>query len=157
MSPQMSQSVGTSHTLAMHRGQRNPSLFMSEWHAQRLSGDESGRRVGKPIIIRSAAGFAFPPPPARVTARWAGGGTSSKSKSLKCPSFIATPNWPVQFIRDNPYRPITSTHHRFYHTFLYIFSSQQPMRPQIFVFYSSRIRQACRECFPGHRSLANQR
>lgn len=95
----MSQSVGTSHTFAMHRGQRKPSLFISEWHAQRLGGDESGRRVGKPIIIRSAAGFAPPPPPARATARWAGGGTSSNSRSLKCPSFIATPNWPVQFMR----------------------------------------------------------
>jgi len=83
MSPHMSQSVGTSHTFAIHLGQRKPSLFMSEWQAHRLGGDESGSRVGKPIIIRSAAGFAAPGPPVRATARCAGGGTSSNRMSLK--------------------------------------------------------------------------
>ena len=55
----------------------------------------SGRRVGKPIIMRSAG--AVPAP--RVlgpegSARCAGGGMSSKRRSLKWPSFRATPNWP---------------------------------------------------------------
>lgn len=152
----MSQSVGTSHTLAMHRGQRKPSPFMSEWHAHRLGGDESGRRVGKPIIIRSAAGFVPPAPPARATARWAGGGTSSNSKSLKCPSFIATPNWPVHFMRGEKVRAIASTHRLFFHTCLCISSSRPPMRRQIFESCSSRTRRACRECFPGRRSSASQ-
>jgi hypothetical protein len=91
MSPQMSQSVGTSHTFAIHLGHRKPSFFMSEWQAHKLGGEESGSRVGNPIIIKSAAGFA-PVPPARATARCAGGGTSSNKMSLKCPSFMATPN-----------------------------------------------------------------
>ena len=55
----MSPSVGTSHTLVMHHGQRKPPLFMSEWYAPKLGGDNSGRRIGKPIIIRSTAGFVF--------------------------------------------------------------------------------------------------
>lgn len=92
MSPQISQSVGTSHSLAMHRGHRKPSLLSSEWQAQRARGEVSGNRVGKPIIIKSAD--ADPGPPVRPVARWAGGGISSKRRSLKCPSFRATPNVP---------------------------------------------------------------
>ena len=43
----------------------------------------SGRRVGKPIIIKSAVGLEAPAPAARTAARCAGGGINSKSKSLK--------------------------------------------------------------------------
>ena len=100
MRPQMSQSVGTSQTFAKQRGQRKPSLFICEWHTQSEGGDVSGSRIGKPMIIRSAAR----PPPVRVTARWAGGGMSSKRRSLKCPSFIATPNWPVMTTPSGPLR-----------------------------------------------------
>ena len=61
--------------------------------------------MGKPIIMSSAplAAAAGPfaaepeaPPPGAI-----GGGTSSKSMSLKWPSFIATPNVPkrVAYIR----------------------------------------------------------
>ena len=53
-----------------------------------------GRRVGNPINMRSAGGFPEPVPEARETECWAGGGTSSNNKSLKCPSLRATPNWP---------------------------------------------------------------
>ena len=94
MRPQISQSVGTSHTFARHRGQRKPSLFSSEWHTQRLGKEVSGRRVGNPIIMRSAGGLAAPAPATRETARWVGGGTDSNRRSLKCPSLRATPNWP---------------------------------------------------------------
>lgn len=94
MRPQMSQSVGTSQTLAKQRGHRKPSLLSSEWQTHKLGGEVSGNLVGNPIIIRSAARLVAAPD-ARETARCAGGGTDSNSRSLKWPSFIATPNWPT--------------------------------------------------------------
>lgn len=85
MSPQISQSVGTSQILARQRGHKKPLLLSSEWQTQKLGGEVSGSRVGKPIIIRSAAGFVDDDTAAeeRGKARCAGGGTSSKSRSLK--------------------------------------------------------------------------
>lgn len=52
------------------------------------------------MSINSAAEDVPPgrPGPPAGAARWAGGGTSSNSTSLKCPSFIATanvPTWPL--------------------------------------------------------------
>jgi hypothetical protein len=54
-------------------------------------GDESGNRVGNPIIIRSAAAdpAAFP-----NEVYCAGGGINSNRRSLKWPSFSVTPNVP---------------------------------------------------------------
>jgi len=84
MRPHISQSVGTSQTLARHRGQRKPSLLISEWQTQRLGGEASGSRVGNPISMRSPGGLELEgvAPEARDEACWAGGGTSSKRRSL---------------------------------------------------------------------------
>lgn len=137
MSPQISQSVGTSQTLARQRGHMKPSLLRSEWQAQRLGGDASGRRVGNPIIIRSAAGFVVPAPVARDTARCAGGGTDSNKRSLKWPSFIATPNRPTLPDEGLEFEERAwITHRQFCHTDPGIFSSLLLARPRIFGFYS---------------------
>lgn len=65
MRPHISQSVGTSHSLAKQRGHMNPSLLRMEWQTQNDFGDESGRRVGNPIIIKSEADEPGPFPAAR--------------------------------------------------------------------------------------------
>ena len=87
---------------ALHLGQRNPPFFISEWHAHRLSLPVIGRRVGKPMSIRSPAGglplasaFLTPlvvgaVPPITV----AGGGMASQMRSFRCASCSATPNRP---------------------------------------------------------------
>lgn len=59
----MSQSVGMSQSLAKHRGQRNPSLLSWEWQTHNVRGPESGKRVGKPIIMRSPAAVEPDPLP----------------------------------------------------------------------------------------------
>lgn len=100
MSPHISQSVGTSHTFAPHRGHKKPSLLSCEWHTHRPGGDVSGRRVGKPINIRSAGAVPAPRALPEESARCAGGGMRSNRRSLKWPSFSATPNWPVAVRQD---------------------------------------------------------
>ena len=91
MSPHTSQSVGASQRRAPQRGHRNPAARISAWHTHSAAGAVSGRRCGKPIIIKSA--LILPPAPAPVCC-CAGGGMSSKRRSLKWPSFMATPKVP---------------------------------------------------------------
>lgn len=57
----------------------NPSLLRVEWQTHKDFGDESGKRVGNPIIIKSEADDPGPFP----VLRCAGGGISSKRRSLK--------------------------------------------------------------------------
>jgi hypothetical protein len=82
MSPQTGQSVGTSHSRARQRGQRKPARFSSPWHVHSAAGAAVGSLVGKPISIRSAP-LAAARPSVLEAARWAGGGMSSKRRSLK--------------------------------------------------------------------------
>lgn len=97
--PHTSQSVGTSQSFDPHRGHMYPPRFTRPWHAQKLS-PAPGRRVGKPITMRSPAGGGRFPGPAAVDFRpprasasctlrvvgaaivWAGGGTISHNSYL---------------------------------------------------------------------------
>ena len=45
--------------------------------------------------------------------RWAGGGTSSKRRSLKWPSFIATPNTPLVRNHHQPHETINTLEHKY--------------------------------------------
>ena len=76
MSPQTSQSVGTSHSRAEHRGHTNPALRKAAWHTHKAGAEVAGTRVGNPINIKSADGFVeadgtvlFPIPGTRLGVR----------------------------------------------------------------------------------------